>query len=83
MDELVSTNFGHIKRKHNRDKRVECKICFKFIRSDNINRHMKRKSHIQHGLTATANKKISKKGRIEKICDMYKDEILTMLLIHI
>ena len=64
---MASTNVGPIRRKR---KRVVCRICFKFMRSDHFKRHMQRKDHI--GLTATVSKKISK-----KICDICKDEILT------
>ena len=72
-----SVNFGPIKRRGDRHRKIECNTCFKiFHNKSNLNWHMKRKTHIQCGLTATANRKISKKGRIEKICDMCKDDIL-------
>ena len=66
----VATKFEPIIRKR---RRVECTKCFKDIRSDDLKRHMQRKDH--SGMTSTSYKKISKKGRIEKICDLGKYEI--------
>ena len=32
---------GTIKRKGNRNKRIECKVCFKIMQSNNVKWHMK------------------------------------------
>ena len=42
MDEVArfSTNFGPIRRNHNRNKTIEFKICFRFMWNDNFKRHM-------------------------------------------
>ena len=74
--EVVSTNFGPIRRRVRRI--VECGICFKTTSSSNLKQHMKRKNHIQHGMTATNNKKISKKEKMT--CISCKDEILANIV---
>ena len=38
---MVNTNFGPIKRKGNRNKKVECKICLKTMQANHLSRHMK------------------------------------------
>ena len=42
----LKTNIGPIRRRGDRHKIVECKICFKSIRSDNLKRHMKQHSDL-------------------------------------
>ena len=39
--EEVNTKFGAIRRRGNRNKKITCKICFKFIQSNHLTRHMK------------------------------------------
>ena len=40
------TNIGPIRRKSNRNKKVECKVCFKTMRIDNLKRHMKQHKNL-------------------------------------
>ena len=72
-----NTSIGPIRRKRNRNSKIECKLCYKTMRSDNLQQHMKRKDHIQHGLSVITNK-LSKKGRM--ICYICKDEIQTNIV---
>ena len=44
---MISTNFGPIKRKGNRNKKVECKICLKTMQANHLSRHMKQHPKFQ------------------------------------
>ena len=45
-DEVASTNFGPIGNRGNGLKKVECTICYKDMRSDNLKRHMTQHSDL-------------------------------------
>ena len=41
VDGVPSKNFGNIKRKDERHKKIQCKICFKTMQNNHSKRHMK------------------------------------------